>query len=215
MRPGDAAQDDEGEVRDMFCNDEMRYLEGAACSRHLLDSASTYLNLRQLFSDSTEPARKDFKRRFSSYYGLGHAGLTSKWKDQYFELLFGFDQIHNNEPYYFILLKLYDIPRHQGDKALQFSFVSKLIAFHDESRPLWDSNVRKFFGLGPPEFGSPEFRISGFVRNLNEIAKRYDAWTQDERFAKILLDIRNKKPELASCHNIRICDFLVHNAGAT
>src|SRR5581483_4292757 len=135
--------------------------------------------------------------------------LTDEWLDRYFELLFAFDRLRA-EPYHDLLLELYQLPRRKGDQSLQFSFVSKLVAFHDERQPLYDSNVGSFFGLGPPEVGPIEFRISGFVDNLKEIARRYCNWCEHEEFAAILDDVRARHPGLAACHSVRLCDFLVH-----
>ena len=114
--------------------------------------------------------------------------------------------------YQYFLLDLYDYERRQGDKALQFSFVSKLVAFHDEARPLYDQNVRNFFGLSPPKTGTNEFKIRGFVQNLNEITRRYAHWIQEEQFMEILSCMRERCPALTSRHPIRLCDFLVHKA---
>ncbi len=190
----------------------LRLLDDAAHNPQLSESIGIYLDLRHMIADSSQAGRMAFQTRFSNYYGLQYAGLTDEWKARYFELLFGFDQIRDVEPYQFLLLELYNIPRRQGDPTLQFSFVSKLVAFHDENCPLWDSKVRDFFGLGPPNFGCPEFRIAGFVENLGEITRRYATWTQDRRFADILANLRSRHPGIAFCHPARLCDFLVHNA---
>jgi hypothetical protein len=75
-----------------------------------------------------------------------------------------------DEPHRLALQKLFQIKRRQGDKALQFSFVSKLVGILDERQPIFDQYVQHYLGLGPPSLMAlPEFRISGFLRNLAEI----------------------------------------------
>jgi hypothetical protein len=192
---------------------ELQLLRKAAQHSEISKTVKVYGNLLKLFSDSSPVGRKKFENLFSGYYGLRSAGLTANWLRRYFELFFGFTQAKYLEPYRHLLLELYKIPRRKGDETLQFSFVSKLVAFHDESRPLYDKHVRDFFGLGPPGFGPPEFRISGFVDNMNEIARRYEEWIQDKEFADILDQIRDRHPELAPRHPHRLFDFLVHTAG--
>lgn len=175
----------------------------------LWDSVETYLYLREIFPDPIQ--RPAFEKRYWTYYRLGAARPHGAWRTRYFNLLFD----HNNEKS--TKAKLYeelleDLYRHQP--KLQFSFVSKLVSFHDESRPIYDEHVRHFFGLAPPKFGSKEFRISGFVCNLNEIAHRYTTWTQQKPFSEILGQMRERCPRLNSCHDIRLIDFLVHKVEA-
>ena len=189
---------------------EIGLFQSAAQSRELWDSVKTYLDLRHIFTDAKQ--RKEFEKKFARYYGLLAAGLTETWLEQYFKLLFDYKKTADSSTYQDLLLKLYPYHRRKGDNVLQFSFVSKLVAFHDETRPLYDQRVRYFFGLGPPRAGSNEFKISGFVQNLNEIALRYTRWTEEKRFTQILDQMRERCPGLAACHAIRLCDFLVHKA---
>jgi hypothetical protein len=191
---------------------EINLFRRAADSRELWDSVKTYLDLRNLFAEANE--RKEFEKKFARYYGLRGAGLTEAWLQRYFDLLFNYKNLQASDPYQYLLLDLYNYERRQGDQVLQFSFVSKLIAFQDEARPLYDQRVRYFFGLGPPKTGSNEFKIRGFVQNLNEIARRYTHWFQEEQFVIILDHMRERCSALCTRHSIRICDFLVHKAEA-
>jgi hypothetical protein len=192
----------------------------AAQNEKLWDSVRTYLNLRDVFSGlnmtSNSTTRTSFENLYSGYYGLRAAGLTETWLKQYYELLFCNTnvQLTEFELYEKPLLHLYKYERRQGDKVLQFSFVSKLVAFHDESRPLYDQLVRYCFGFGPPKFGANRFKIAGFVQNLNEIARRYGTWTRQRHFAEILDQMRDRCPRLSDCHDVRLIDFLIHKAEA-
>lgn len=194
----------------------------ACTSKMLFDAAQSskfgkgvkrYIELKEMFAESGHVRSENFRSSYSQYYGLLSAGLTTEWLNRHFELLYEFDQTALSDPYRHILLELYDFPRREGDKVLQFSFASKLDAFHDESRPLYDAKVRKFFGLGPPELkASLEFRISGFITNLSEIARRYEEWQQDQKFADLLGSLCAEYDGLTS---VQLCDFLVHRAAAT
>jgi hypothetical protein len=94
------------------------------------------------------------------------------------------------------------------------SFVSKLIAIHDESRPIFDTHVSNFFGLFVPHVGKIEFRITRFIRHLNYIQGQYESWAVDSRFQSISQQLFRKQPALRGCHSSRICDFLVWTVGA-
>jgi hypothetical protein len=190
----------------------LKLFRGAAKNEKLWRSVQTYLDLRDKFPKLRE--RTLFEETYSAYYGIPAAFLSAEWRRRYFELLFHHRNVPATtpEPYRSLLMVLYEYPRLKGDKVLHFSFVSKLVAFHDESQPLYDERVRQFFGLGPPRFGSNEFKISGFVQNLNEIKSRYATWVQQAQFAKILHRMRERCPRLDDCHNVRLIDFLVHKA---
>lgn len=185
---------------------------GKAATQVDSDSITTYLALKARLHSTEAADRAEFRHQFTQYYRLNSGGLTEPFKQRYFELLFALDP-NQADPYTPLLLELYEFPRRQGDKALQCSFVSKLVAIHDEARPIYDGSVSDFFGVSAPSAGSVEFRISGFVTNLNYIKEHYEAWTQDERFQPLLDRLCAQHPTLRECHPVRLCDFLVWTVG--
>jgi hypothetical protein len=188
--------------------------DAAKDTDQIASTASKYVKVRKLLADGSLAAEKEFRVKFSVYYGLNAAGLSDKWRERYFKLLFSFRERMPDEPHRLALQKLFQIKRRQGDKALQFSFVSKLVGILDERQPIFDQYVQHYFGLGPPSLMAlPEFRISGFLRNLAEIHRRYEAWSDDGRFAASLRGLQTIIPDLAQCHPVRICDFLVWSVG--
>ena len=138
-----------------------------------------YFELRRLLGSRRPADHREFQVRFARYYRLNNGGLTEAFKRRYFQLLFTSRPCGEEDPYTPLLLTLYRFPRRKGDHSLQASFVSKLVAIHDESRPLYDVHVRNFFGMAPPAVGSIEFRIAGFVENLRRIQEEYESWTVD------------------------------------
>jgi hypothetical protein len=174
------------------------------------EDVAVYCELKRLLASDS---RDEFKAKFTRYYALNSSGLTNEFKQQYFELLFNFKGHDFEDPHTPILLELYKIKRRKGDRALQFSFVSKLVAIYDESWPLFDKFVSEFFGLGPPAYGSPAFRIAGFVTNLKCIRERYNSWAADPDFSKLTKPLFQRLPQLKDCHKNRVCDFLVWTAG--
>jgi hypothetical protein len=144
---------------------------------------------------------------------LNIGGLTTDWKNRFFELLFNCETHKVLDPYTPILTELYNFPRLKGDHILAFSFVSKLVAIHDESRPIFDAHVSNFFGLRAPSIGPTEHRISGFLANLNYIQKTYEAWSIDHRFTPLLKNLTARYSDLSTCHHSRLCDFLVWTIG--
>jgi hypothetical protein len=177
------------------------------------ENISPYLELKRLLTDKPGGFQREFRRIFESYFGLNAGGVTDAFKDRYFELLFGLEIQDRDDPHTPILMELYEIPRRKGDKALQCSFVSKLVAIHDESYPLFDRHVSDFFGIAVPSNGSIDFRVAGFIANLKHLRKTYQRWSEDSEFQKILLAVKQRFPYLKDCTAPRIADFLVWAVG--
>lgn len=173
-----------------------------------------YFELKRLLQSNNANDRREFETLFSTFFRLHSGGLTPEFKAKYFERLFEFVPGRDVDPYTQLLLELYGFPRRQGDRALQASFVSKLVAIHDESRPLFDRHVSNFFGLSVPCVGKIEFRISRFTAHLNDIQAHYQSWAADSRFGSVAQALFMKQPRLRGCHPSRICDFLVWTVGA-
>lgn len=173
-----------------------------------------YFKLKHLQYSQNGHDRSEFRQLFSRFYGLNAGGLTDDFKNRYFELLFSLRLAPNLEPPYADLLKeLYGFRRRKGDQVIAVSFVSKLVAMHDESRPLYDRHVRNFFGIGKPALGSVIFQTEGFIHNLGIIRSQYENWSADPNFKTMINHLLKKIPQLKDCHPNRVCDFLVWTAG--
>ena len=108
---------------------------------------SEYFELKRLSQKSDPVSRQELQTRFANYYRLHIGGLTDAFKRRYLELLLTCKPRGKRDPYTPLLKELYEFPRRKGDRTLQVSFVSKLVAFNDESRPLYDVHVKNFFGF--------------------------------------------------------------------
>ena len=188
-------------------------LLGKAVAHLRQEEFAPYLRLKHLLSERPSGFQVEFRRTFANYYGLQHGGLADAFKDRYFELLFELKLQDVADPYTPILKELYEIPRRLGDKALQCSFVSKLVAVHDESRPIYDRHVSNFFGIVVPPVGDVDFRIAGFLTNLHWLRETYQRWSQDSQFQGILQSVQQKHPALQDCAMTRLADFLVWTVG--
>lgn len=173
-----------------------------------------YLKMRRMLREPAGYDQKAFRKLFTQYYRLNSGGMSVKWKNRYFHWLFQGPPA-GADPYTRILRDLYAYPRPAGDQVLAFSFVSKLVAIHDESRPIMDLHVSNFFGLSAPRSGGVEHRISGFIANLNRIQATYEEWSRDPRFRRLLgtMGKNEDHAELLECHPNRLCDFLVWTVG--
>jgi hypothetical protein len=174
---------------------------------------SPYLKLKRLLVDQPVGFRVEFRQTFERYYGLNTGGVSDAFKRRYFELLFELELPESCDPYTPILKELYSIPRRLEDNALQCSFVSKLVAIHDETRPIFDRHVSDFFGITVPSSVWVDFRIAGFVTNLTRLRETYQHWSGDKQFMEILSAVKQKHPSLKNCTSTRVADFLVWTVG--
>lgn len=87
--------------------------------------------------------------------------------------------------------------------------MSKLVAIHDESSPIYEVNISGFFGFAKPSVGSIEFQVAGFVEHVRRIKEQYAAWAADPQFTQITSQLTGEHPILKACHPVRLCDFLV------
>jgi len=172
-----------------------------------------YLNLRLLLKNKPPGFRLDFEREFKSYYGMNRAHLGSDFHRIFFRYLFALKLPSRAEPYSRIVRRLFRYPRLRGDCAPQFSFVSKLVAIHDESQPIFDSHVSDFFGISAPAIGGIKFRIAGFISNLTYLRGIYSDWATDRFIAGILSELKGEHPGLNECSETRLLDLLVWTVG--
>ena len=174
-----------------------------------------YLELKEIFREGTPQASKRFRILFTNYYGLNVGGLTDAFKDKYFEILFDSDLVVDDKPdYSSILTTLRKIPRKKGDYVLHLSFVSKLVAIHRESSPIYDRYVLKFFNAKTPATSiSQEKRIEWYVKFLNDVANDYAKWANDQRIIPILERLKARDSRLGQCDVVRLMDFLVWKVG--
>ena len=153
---------------------------------------SPYLTLLRLLAEKPPGYKAKFEPIFVSFYGLNTAHLGEAFHREYFRCLFGLKLHEGVDPYAPILRSLYKCVRRKGDNALQCSFVTKLVAIHDESRPIFDRHVGGFFGISAPAYGNLEFKISGFVENLCWLRAIYNTWSDVPSFQKILVTLKIK-----------------------
>ncbi len=171
-----------------------------------------YLKLKRLLAEKPPGFEVEFRQTFESYYVMGAAGLTQAFKKRFFDLLFTLT-ICDDDPYTRLLEDLYKYPSLKGANTLQCSFVSKMVAVHDESRPILDKHVSSFFGIAVPLNGNLEFRISVFVTCMGFLRQIYQAWAELPAVDEILSRFKQKHPGLKDCNTCRLIDLLVWTVG--
>lgn len=173
-----------------------------------------YFELKEMLSSGTPLARRRFEILFTSYYRLNVGGLTDDFKRQYFRLLFEAAKQATRPDFSSIVLELAAFPNRKGHRSLQFSFVSKLVAMHDELSPIYDRHVRAFFAPAFPSNTDHDFARTEIMRQfLAHVERQYCMWATDARVTIILDRLKERDARLRDCHPVRLLDFLVWKVG--
>jgi hypothetical protein len=174
-----------------------------------------YLELKELLFGASPLARSRFRLLFTNYYGLNTGGVTEEFKTRFFEILFDGEVIVARRPnFYPIIIELSGIKRRRGDYAIPFSFVSKLVAMHLETSPIYDKHVLAFFKEKVPAVSDDKAeRIEWFVTFLDKVSAAYAGWATDKRIETVLDRLKRRDVRLNNCSVIRLLDFLVWKAG--
>ena len=170
-----------------------------------------YTQLKELLPPKHErPTDKEgFEKTFSHYYRLR---MKKEVKKHFFKELYRYNSEGlPDEPYGDLLMYLYRLPKIGG--KLQFSFVSKLVAFLDEDMPIWDINVRTFLGIAVEANGCENSRTEGFVALMNLLYRTYTEWLENENIKKCIQQAKRKHQKLNSIEDIRILDWLIWASG--
>ena len=169
-----------------------------------------YFELKGLYGQPGKQARDEFEKKFAAYYGVGRRSVS--FRQQYFRLFFA-DSFQGQDPYTAPLQAL-----HAFNQMLECSFVSKMVAFHDESWPIDDRNVRQFFGLTVSSNASHDLdsRIRVFVCQMNDLKECYRSLATEPSFIPVIQSVRTRFgdaiPGIKRCHDARIVDFMVWTA---
>lgn len=193
----------------MVLTDEIVKILQEASARMLRSDFVPYLDLKILISRSEDHYLRNFQSIYRRFYGLrmSEAGQT-----RYFEILLqGFRQDANQRPTLEQVLQ--ELAQLDQDRV-HLSFASKLLGMWDESSPLYDRHVSRFFGKqAPGADANLRERAEWLTHFLTDVRNTYKAWSIDERVVQILADLVQRYPELADCNTIRLMDFLVWKAG--
>ncbi len=174
-----------------------------------------YLELKDIVSDTSHIARSRFRTLFINFYGLNMGGLTDTFKDEFFKILFDEEVVVKGKPAFeSILNRLSRIKGKKGHCVLPLSFVSKLVAMHQESSPIYDRHVLAFFEeKAPAAQVDNAIRIQWYIDFLNRARDSYRDWAEDTRVKPILGRLKARDPRLKKCDVVRLMDFLVWKVG--
>lgn len=137
------------------------------------ESIDVYDFLKREFSNSDVTKNYLFQFVYRSFYRLDNAGLTSKFKDEYFQIL---EEYRNSKDLDFkkVLSRLWIYPNLKKNKnTFQFSFVTKMFNTINDSLPIYDSKVVSVFSLTKPYQVDFEIKLKKHLEQLEQIQESY------------------------------------------
>lgn len=147
-----------------------------------------------------------FQKKYKKFYAMYSAGLTEEFFKIYFSILDKKEKSLKK-----ILLELYDIPRRNGSKAIQFSFATKLLHTINNNLPIYDKFVGKFFGLSV-RGRTKEDRIKSCLQNYSQLKKYYEGLVGSS-YSDIVLFRQKFKCHENLISDVKILDFMIWAKG--
>lgn len=176
-----------------------------------IESVEVYNFLKSQFEISNVNENYLFQFVFRSFYRLDNAGLTPKFKIEFFRIL---EEIRNQKTFNFeeILKQLYNFPNRKGQNTLQFSFVTKMLNTIDNKMPIYDSEVAKMFNVSRPYYNEFDKKLEVYLNQLNLIQESYEKIIK-ENLLPIVNEKFNQKFKNHNLEEMKRLDFIFWSSG--
>lgn len=128
-----------------------------------------YQFLRQLLFETDVAENRDFQRAFNGFFRMGRRS------DAYYADFYGYLERHKSTGISFSdALECF----YEKHSRLEMSFVSKMVALVDPSRPIWDSIVTKgHFGIVAP-YANAKNRLQKGIEKYDQYCRSYSTYMQ-------------------------------------
>ena len=175
------------------------------------ESVEVYNFLKSQFEISNVTENYLFQFVFRSFYRLDNAGLTPKFKIEFFRIL---EEIRNQKTFNFeeILKQLYNFPNRKGQNTLQFSFVTKMLNTIENKMPIYDSEVAKMFNVSRPYYNEFDKKLEVYLNQLNLVQESYEKIIK-ENLLPIVNEKFNQKFKNHNLEEMKKLDFIFWSSG--
>lgn len=149
-----------------------------------------------------------FQFVFRSFYGLDRAGLSDKMKKLFFKLL-----AEKQTNLGFILSDLYEIPRMDKKKSMQFSFATKLLHTIDNSKPIYDTEIGSLTYSKPKRPGK-DIQIQDYSELYKNLEMLNAKLLEDNRIQRVISEFRLKfDADKEKISEVKALDFIMWSLG--
>jgi len=147
-----------------------------------------------------------FHKEFRSFYGM--IFWSRKRLEYYFKMMTDKEKILKK-----VLDALYQVPKGNGNKCVEFSFATKLIHTVDNNKPIYDSNVANV--LEKRVRGNTGGERIEFCLEIYEFLEKLHQILLKEKTVKKLISVFRKQHKINSINmsDVKILDFLLWALG--
>lgn len=179
------------------------------------ESIDVYLFLREQFNKGPILKNNLFQFVYRSFYCLDNAGLTPKFKSEYFRMM---EECRSSKGLDLrnLTKNLYEIPNLKGRNSLQFSFVTKLANTIDDDYPIYDSQVAKVFKFHPPyTYKTMDERLDTYLTFYENLKKDYYELLSGNACEAVFARFHEIYPDVdyLMIPRLKILDFFFWSAG--
>jgi len=175
------------------------------------ESIDVYNFLKKEFLQSDVTTNYVFQFVYRSYYRLDNAGLTPRFKSEYFKIMQE-ERNKANQDLKGVLKRLYAFQNLRNQDNFQFSFVTKLFNTIDNNLPIYDSEVARVFGYCWPYQNDFDIKYNKLKEQLEFITEAYNAIISED-FVKPATDLFDAKFPNHQLSDMKRLDFIVWSAG--
>jgi hypothetical protein len=134
---------------------------------------------------------QEFQQKYCSYWALNGAGLGQPFRTVYFSLLEQAKSSPGQATVEGITRTLYETPINaKGEKALQFSFASKLVHMINPKLPVYDRMVETFYFLPRSYTGTPEKKLANLLLSYRFLVNEFDRVLTEGLLAPAIAEVR-------------------------
>jgi hypothetical protein len=153
---------------------------------------------------------REFQQEYCSYWALNGAGLGQPFRRAYFSLLEQAKCAPEQASVEGITRTLYEIPINaKVEKALQFSFASKLVHMINPGLPVYDRMVESFYFLPRSYAGTAEKKLANLLRSYRFFVSEYDRILREGLLASAIEELRRRFQLPTDYSDQKIIDTLI------
>lgn len=161
-----------------------------------------YQKILAEYAKSPRKLDENFRKLFSSSYGISTARKTEEWKNNFFEV---FESCTSKSTFEEILKSLSEKSHIQNCEA---SFASKILATINPEKPILDSKILKYLGLQTGGNNKKE-RLENALKAYNQIEKWYEEYLKSEEAKSCIQYFDELFPKYKNISSVKKIDFFI------
>ena len=153
----------------------------------------------------------EYQRKYRRYWQLNAARLCEPFCQSYFALLEGLKRRARGATVGTVAQQLLQVPCHNnGQRALQFSFASKLVHMLNPQLPVWDSMVESYYFLPKGStIETTEQKLQRLLASYDFLCVEYNRILQQGALLPAIRQFRQRYRLGSEYSDIKVIDTLI------